>query len=97
MFKEKLVDLFCQVLISPILICEKILIASGRGPTEYELKKFAQIECVLENDMLLACCAFKLVPIPEALSLQQYFAKIMTAQLQKSFQQCYMDAYPGVE
>ena len=85
MFKEKLLDLFCQVLLSPILLCEKILIASGRGPTEYELKKFLQIESVLENDMLLACCAFKLIPIPEALSLQQYFAKVMTVQLMKSF------------
>jgi hypothetical protein len=49
MFKEKVVYLAVGLLVSPLVLCEKVLIASGKGPKEYELKKFLQIEKFIDK------------------------------------------------
>ena len=49
MFKEKVAYLAAGLLVTPLVLCEKVLIASGKGPKEYELKKFIRIEKLFDS------------------------------------------------
>jgi len=44
MFKEKVVYLAAGLLVMLLVLYEKVLVASGKGPKECESKKFLRIE-----------------------------------------------------
>lgn len=44
MFKAHLVRVLVTMIVGPILLVERLLVAIGKGPAEFERKRFKQIE-----------------------------------------------------